>query len=142
MVEGHGIHRVANSHRKVLIGKIFNAISPNKKFTEGARTINNKELIKIEAHGKNLFYFFGKEESTTHKHIVRVHFGMSGRFKVHGKEVPDPTINTRLRIISGSTVADLSAMICELFNFEEYRLFVTINLGASLNWKDAIFGRR
>ena len=37
MVEGHGCHRVAHAHRKLLLGKRFAATSPNKRFTEGQR---------------------------------------------------------------------------------------------------------
>lgn len=35
MVEGHGCHRVAHAHRKLLVGKRFTAMSPNSRFTEG-----------------------------------------------------------------------------------------------------------
>ena len=35
MVEGHGCHRVAHAHRKLLVGKRFVAKSPNGRFTEG-----------------------------------------------------------------------------------------------------------
>ena len=35
MVEGHGCHRVAHAHRKLLLNKRFVATSPNKRFTEG-----------------------------------------------------------------------------------------------------------
>ena len=35
MVEGHGCHRVAHAHRKLLVGKHFVAKSPNGRFTEG-----------------------------------------------------------------------------------------------------------
>ncbi|PNW80067.1 hypothetical protein CHLRE_08g376500v5 [Chlamydomonas reinhardtii] len=59
MVEGHQCHRVAAAHRKLLVGKSFQARSPNGRFKEGAALINAKPLTRIEVHGKNLFYFFG-----------------------------------------------------------------------------------
>ncbi|KAG2430005.1 hypothetical protein HYH02_013833 [Chlamydomonas schloesseri] len=59
MVEGHQCHRVAAAHRKLLVGKSFQARSPNGRFKEGAAAINAKPLMRIEVHGKNLFYFFG-----------------------------------------------------------------------------------
>lgn len=37
MVEGHGCHRVAHAHRKLLVGKRFTATSPNSRFTEGTQ---------------------------------------------------------------------------------------------------------
>jgi len=42
MVEGHGCHRVAHAHRKLLLGKRFVATSPNKRFTEGQRRHGQK----------------------------------------------------------------------------------------------------
>ena len=42
MVEGHSVHRVASLHRKRLIGKKFQACSPNGRFIDGATAINNR----------------------------------------------------------------------------------------------------
>ncbi|WIA28170.1 hypothetical protein OEZ86_010738 [Tetradesmus obliquus] len=58
MVEGHQCHRVGAAHRRLLIGKAFEATSPNGRFVEGAAAITGKVLSRIEVHGKNLFYFF------------------------------------------------------------------------------------
>ena len=85
MVEGHGVHRVAVTHRRALVGKRFAATSPNGRFEQGARAIDGEPLRKIEAIGKNLFYFYGDASASnraeTNK-VVHVHFGMSGRFGV------------------------------------------------------------
>ena len=35
MVEGHQCHRVAHAHRKALLGRKFEAYSPNKRFADG-----------------------------------------------------------------------------------------------------------
>ena len=74
--EGHGVHRVAAAHRRLLLGHRYKATSPNGRFTEGSKLINNQKLIDIQAVGKNLFYFFGN--SPQHATIVHIHFGMSG----------------------------------------------------------------
>ena len=58
MVEGHGVHRVAASARRHLVGKRFTATSPNGRFAHGAEVIDGKELKRVDAIGKNLFYFF------------------------------------------------------------------------------------
>ena len=59
MVEGHGVHRVAQRHRRLLLGKVFKATSPNGRFAQGAKLIDDRTLSRIEAIGKNLFYFWG-----------------------------------------------------------------------------------
>ncbi|MEW5301720.1 MAG: hypothetical protein WDW36_004561 [Sanguina aurantia] len=93
MVEGHGCHRVAHAHRKILLNHAFTAASPNGRFVEGAALINNKVLDKIEVHGKNLFYFF---QDT----VLHFHFGMSGQFKNFPLPGPEPTATTRLTLAS------------------------------------------
>ena len=65
MVEGHGVKRVCERHKKVLLNKMFKCDSPNGRFKEGAKLINNKLLYRIESIGKNLFYFF--LGNSTHK---------------------------------------------------------------------------
>ncbi|QDZ23462.1 endonuclease 8 [Chloropicon primus] len=119
MVEGHGVHRVAHRHRKILLGKVFQANSPNGRFALGAKLINMKTLARIEAIGKNLFYFWsdqqpskqspsGKDATT----VVHVHFGMSGQFKTATRGTLEATKNTRLELVNekDGLVAHLSAM--------------------------------
>eukprot|EP00211_Chloroparvula_japonica_P006323 CAMPEP_0119145214 /NCGR_PEP_ID=MMETSP1310-20130426/37184_1 /TAXON_ID=464262 /ORGANISM="Genus nov. species nov., Strain RCC2339" /LENGTH=417 /DNA_ID=CAMNT_0007137013 /DNA_START=201 /DNA_END=1454 /DNA_ORIENTATION=+ len=104
MVEGHQVHRVAVLHAKKLLQKKFKATSPNGRFTEGAKLIDNQPLRRVEAVGKNLFYFFGKS------HVVHVHFGMSGQFKLEDPPGSAPSKNTRLRLEHKDVVGHLSAM--------------------------------
>lgn len=59
----------------------FEASSPNGRFAEGAAAITGRNLARIEAHGKNLFYFFITEGQEPV--VVHIHFGMSGRFSAH-----------------------------------------------------------
>ena len=49
MVEGHGTHRVAASHRQALVGKAFVATSPNGRFVEGAAAVNGRVLTDVQA---------------------------------------------------------------------------------------------
>jgi hypothetical protein len=37
MVEGHQCHRVGHAHRRLLLGKAFEATSPNGRFVEGEK---------------------------------------------------------------------------------------------------------
>ena len=129
MVEGHSVHRVASLHRKRLIGKQFQPWSPNGRFRDGAKAINNKYFQRIEAVGKNLFaFFFGADDkiwkdgdsndANDDVVVVHVHFGMAGNWAVYNinedneATIPAPTNTNRLRLEcpSEGIVADLSAM--------------------------------
>lgn len=138
MVEGHGVHRVAIAHRKKLLNAAFRATSPNGRFTEGAAAIDGRVLNRVEAHGKNLFYFFGfgeKEQEQLHANtrsserkeglegeregdengcvVIHVHFGMSGQFRLHRPPGPEPKSTTRLILQNNKIAAYLSAMTCQ-----------------------------
>jgi endonuclease VIII len=140
MVEGHSVHRVAARHRQWLVGKRFEATSPNGRFTTGAAAIHNRIYTRVEAVGKNLFCFFHerqndkkrkKQKSTaaddddddddTAVVVVHVHFGMAGNWAIYmpGEEIPEPRETTRLGLVVSQEdgndhdhqiVADLSAM--------------------------------
>ncbi|KAK3239579.1 hypothetical protein CYMTET_50504 [Cymbomonas tetramitiformis] len=113
MVEGHSVHRVAHQHRKRLVGKSFQATSPNGRFTEGAKAIDGKPYIGIEAVGKNLFAFFGTKSGQPV--VMHVHFGMSGVWAIFDEakeEIPQTKDTTRLRLYNEEfgIVTHLSAM--------------------------------
>lgn len=121
MVEGHSVHRVASFHRDRLVGKKFQATSPNGRFTEGAKAINGKVFCRIEAVGKNLFAFFGEKGEDLV--VVHVHFGMAGNWAVfQDEEVPEPSKTNRLRLVHNATkiTADLSAMSVNLGGMDMY----------------------
>ena len=112
MVEGHSVHRIAVSLSRRLCGRRFKASSPNSRFSDGAKLINNREFNRIEAIGKNLFAFFaavGKPDVVMH-----VHFGMSGRWSLEdSSRAREPTSTTRLRLEGDGLVSHLSAMTVE-----------------------------
>lgn len=115
MVEGDGCHRVAANHRRSLVKRRFTATSPNGKFRAGARAIERAGgvLRRIEVHGKNLFYFFGRKTGEANL-VVHIHFGMAGAFAAYKGEEPPTTPNTRLRLVAADgpkVTAHLSAMI-------------------------------
>jgi len=124
MVEGHQCHRVAHFHRQKLVDKRFSASSPNGRFIDGARAIDQQPLQKIEVHGKNLFYFFGNVPNS--HHVVHIHFGMSGAFSIHnlnGDGQPrEAKATTRLQLIDPTEglVAHLSAMTVKLGDVNFY----------------------
>ena len=126
MVEGHGVHRVAERHKQILVGRIFIATSPNGRFTDGAAEISNRRLFRIEAIGKNLFYFFAERDDKNIV-VVHIHFGMSGRFITFNPSTttntkPKTKLTTRLVLISENheVEAHLSAMTCEIGNMSQF----------------------
>ena len=52
MVEGHQCARVIAWHRKKLVGKVFQATSPNGRCAEGATRISGCKLARAEHIGK------------------------------------------------------------------------------------------
>ena len=144
MVEGHQCHRVGHFHRKKLLGLVFEASSPNGRFCEGAAAINGKPLSRIEIHGKNLFYFFGKQEEE--QVCVHFHFGMSGKFSLtevdfdnKEMEMPETKPTTRLQLLNfkNGFVAHLSAMTLQHGSVESMYLEKIKKLGADPLRNDA-----
>ena len=57
MPEGHTIHRIARDHRKLLVGAgPIEVSSPQGRFALDAAVVDGRELLRIEAYGKHLFY--------------------------------------------------------------------------------------
>ena len=142
MVEGHGVHRVANRHKQLLLHRTFKATSPNGRFTDGAQAIDGKQLYRIEAIGKNLFYFFGNGDAATTV-VVHIHFGMSGRFTTFSSTSNNPPAvkpTTRLVLQDGKHTAHLSAMTCEVGDLVQYTVWCA-KLGPDPLRKDADFER-
>ncbi|CAM6000058.1 unnamed protein product [Sphagnum balticum] len=132
MVEGPGVHCVALVHRRMLQGRVFQATSPSGRFVDGAAAINGCVLSHIEAHGKNIFYFFTpkkvkEEEDVLEKLgldavVVHIHFGMSGSFRTFPYPGPEPREATRLQLENKKEglVAHLSATLCVHGDLELY----------------------
>jgi endonuclease-8 len=114
MPEGHTIHLFAADHRRLFAGKRLDISSPQGRFT-GSKGITGSILKDVRAHGKNLFYDFGKGK------IVHIHLGLHGQFKLTEKkkveEPPEPRGAVRLRFITDRTVLDLNGPIrCEVID--------------------------
>ncbi|MCO5608069.1 hypothetical protein L7F22_062274 [Adiantum nelumboides] len=134
MVEGPLVHFVAVTHRRLLLGQRLLASSPNGKFRDGAALVDGQVLTLIEAHGKNIFYFFTHSKPANSKQmvpkhlpedttVVHIHFGLSGSFKTYAAPGPEPRPTTRLRLAAEKVglVANCSANVCNHGNLELYR---------------------
>jgi endonuclease-8 len=99
--EGHTIHRAAREQRRLLKGEAVRASSPQGRFAAGAALVDGAVLRDVEAYGKHLFYRFGDG------HLVHVHLGLFGRFRLHRPPVPEPRGAVRLRLVGEPGGLDL-----------------------------------
>lgn len=84
--------------------------------------------MRIEVHGKNLFYFFGEGTQTV---VVHIHFGMSGHFRTSPAPGPETTPTTRLRLTNDQlgVVAHLSAMTVQHGDMSEHQALFSFKRG-------------
>ena len=120
MPEGHTVHRLANAFQAAFIGHTVRASSPQGRFDMGAAVLDGRVLEAAEAQGKQMFLGFSGDL------WLRVHLGLYGMWRFAGPGLdgigrrtrhdpdearhfpPAPRGAVRLRLVSGTHVADLS----------------------------------
>lgn len=114
MPEGHTIHRAARIQRGMLAGEPVRASSPQGRFTDGARLLDDLVLTDIDAHGKHLFYRFADDV------LLHVHLGLFGRFMTHRSAAPEPRGAIRLRMVGHDGTVDLRGpTACEIIDADQ-----------------------
>jgi len=119
MPEGHTLHRIARTHRRLFAGSEVAVWSPQGRFAEGASMLDGHTLIGVSAYGKHLFY---RWDGAPHLHI---HLGLVGKFptydlSTHGGSTPPATPGTRLVLANDRAVAHLAGpMSCRLIDPSE-----------------------
>ena len=106
MPEGHTIHRLARDHGRKFRGQVVTCASPQGRFSEGAATIDQRELTDVFAHGKHLFYQFDRSGAETS--YCHVHLGLFGRFRSFTGNGQEPRPTTRWRLTTPKGGFDLS----------------------------------
>lgn len=86
MPEGHSVHRIARQFDRNFVGKRLGASSPQGRFVEGARTLDGREALTVQAVGKQMFLEVEGEL------WLRVHLGMYGAWDFAGEILVDDTI--------------------------------------------------
>lgn len=132
MPEGHSTFIYARDHTELFADQTISVSSPQARFDPAE--IAKSTFIKAEAAGKHLFYHF---KTGKRLHILHIHLGRMGRFKLHEGDTPKPSAGTRLRISSKTQTLDLSGpTACHLVS-EEERKAILNRLGPDPLRKDA-----
>jgi endonuclease VIII len=114
MPEGHTLHRLATSLREAFAGEVVGVSSPQGRFAESAALLDGTRLLGAESFGKHLFVEFDQAR------LAHVHLGLYGKFPVLPGPAPAPVGQVRMRLVGGSSYADLrGATACELMTVAE-----------------------
>jgi endonuclease VIII len=116
MPEGHTLHRLAGELTATFAGRVVEVSSPQGRFAGSAALVDGQVLVGAEAWGKHLFIAFPDDR------FVHVHLGLYGRFDVSpaAPVVPEPVGQVRVRLVAGTSYADLrGATVCELLTRTE-----------------------
>ena len=124
MPEGHTLFRLAADLRAAFAGRPVRVDSPQGRFTSSAALVDGVVLETAESAGKHLFLGFAND------HVVHVHLGLIGSFRLGPAPAPPPVGAVRLRLESDDAYADLrGATVCELIDEPKARA-ITTKLGA------------
>lgn len=111
MPEGPTVHRLARDLTAWLGGQKIAVSSPQGRFADEAKLLDGRKLLRIEAWGKHLFYYF------TADHVVHVHLGLYGKVANHAHPAPEPRGAVRLRLAGKQWTVDLNGPNqCELID--------------------------
>jgi endonuclease VIII len=92
MPEGHTLHRIAQHHGSLLVGRELRADSPQGRFAAGAQRLNGRVVDDVQAYGKHLFYTVAGSD------FLHVHLGLYGKFFDGPQPAPPVRGAIRLRI--------------------------------------------
>ena len=111
MPEGHTIHRAARDQSRFLAGQVVSASSPQGRFAAGAKRLDGRRCLGVEAFGKHLIHRF---EGAGFLHL---HLGLFGRFRSGKLPAPPPRGAVRVRLVSATHVVDVNGpTICEILD--------------------------
>ena len=114
MPEGHALHRLATLHQRRYAGGTVRVSSPQGRFAREAALVDNRTLLRVEAHGKHLLHVFGPDA------IVHVHLGLYGRFEEWELPETEPVGQVRMRLVGQSHFTDLRGPTrCEVLTEDE-----------------------
>jgi len=92
MPEGHTLRRLADDLSAAFAGRVVGVSSPQGRFAAESALLDGTELVLAESAGKHLFLDFAGG------HVVHVHLGLIGGFRLGEGQAPAPVGQVRLRI--------------------------------------------
>ena len=140
MPEGHTLRRLADDLTAAFGGRTVAVSSPQGRFGAEATLLDGSTLLRADAAGKHLFV------ELEGGHVVHVHLGLIGTFRIATGDPTPPVGQVRLRLVargdgSGATYADLrGAITCALITPEQ-QAAVVAKLGPDPLRPDADPGR-
>jgi endonuclease-8 len=133
--EGHTIHRLARTHRPILVGKTVGVQSPQGRFAAGAALVDGHTVTRVEPYGKHLWYRFDDGQ------LLHIHLGLYGKFAGGPLPAPEPRGALRLRMTTDQAWLDLRGPThCDLVTPAE-RKAVLARLGPDPLRPDADAGK-
>ena len=120
MPEGHTLRRLADDLTAAFGGRTVAVSSPQGRFGAEAALLDGSTLLRADAAGKHLFVELEGD------HVVHVHLGLIGTFRIVTGDPTPPVGQVRLRLVArratarGTTYADLrGAITCALITPEQ-----------------------
>jgi endonuclease-8 len=95
MPEGHTLRRLADDLSAAFAGRVTRVGSPQGRFAAEAAILDGTELVVAESAGKHLFVEHAGE------HVVHIHLGLIGGFRIGAGPAPEPVGQVRLRLVAG-----------------------------------------
>lgn len=102
MPEGHTLHRLAKDQRRDLRGHKVAVSSPQGRFADSARLLDQHVVERVDAYGKHLFTRFDSGD------VLHIHLGLIGKFRRQPSPPAPPVGIVRLRIEGPTATWDLS----------------------------------
>jgi DNA-formamidopyrimidine glycosylase len=95
MPEGHTLRRLADDLSAAFAGRVVGVSSPQGRFAAEAALLDGTELVAADSVGKHLFLEHAGD------HVVHVHLGLIGTFRIGDGPAPTPVGQVRLRLTAG-----------------------------------------
>src|SRR5690606_20893970 len=86
MPEGHSVHRIARQFSQNFLGTPVAVSSPQGRFSDGARLLDGRQMVRAQAVGKQMFLEFDNGL------WLRVHLGLYGAGDFSGDISVDDTL--------------------------------------------------
>ena len=92
MPEGHTLRRLADDLSEAFAGRHVRVSSPQGRFAAEAAVLDGTELVTADSAGKHLFV------ELAGGHVVHIHLGLIGSFRIGPGPAPAPVGQVRLRL--------------------------------------------